>query len=116
VIDELSNSLDFVLQLLYPLRPEVKKLLGCYALYDNKKMLLLLRDKEDHPEFNGIFIATTPAHFQDLQNELHTSKMEFDLDGERNGWIFISEDIVDFEEKVKKACTMIKNGDSRIGK
>jgi hypothetical protein len=42
--------------------------------------------------------------------------MEFDLDGMENSWIFISEDLDDFEQKVKKACKMIKAGDERIGK
>ena len=77
---------------------------------------MLLRDKETQIEFNGVFVATSPKYFEALQQEIHTSKMEFDLDGEENSWIFISEDLDDFEQKVKKASEMIKNGDERIGK
>ena len=106
----------FVLKELHPFRPQVRKLFGCYALMKDKKILLLLRDREVHPEFNGVFVATQPAFFEDMQAEIHTSRMEFDLDGAEKTWIFISEDLNDFEEKVKKACAMIKAGDERIGK
>ncbi len=107
---------DFILKDLYPLRPTIKKMLGCYALMEGKKLLMLLRDREERPEFNGVFIATSPAHFETLQQEIHTSRMTFDLDGDENSWIFISEDLDSFKEKVKKACEMIKKGDERIGK
>jgi hypothetical protein len=107
---------DFVLKELYPVRPKVRKMLGCYALMLDKKILMMLRDREQQPEFNGVFIATYPEHYEVLQKEIHTSRMEFDLDGMENSWIFISEDLPDFEQKVKKACEMIKAGDERIGK
>ncbi len=89
---------------------------GGYALYLNKKMILFLREKNEQIEFNGVFVATEPTHFAALQNEIHASKMEFDFDGSKDSWIFISEDLDEFEQKVKKACEMIKNGDARIGK
>ena len=91
-------------------------MIGCYGLFVNKKLLLLLRDRDNQPEFNGIFVATQPEFFDALQHEIHTSKMEFDLDGEAHSWIFLSEDLPDFNAKVKKACEMIKAGDVRIGK
>lgn len=106
----------FILKELYPLRPKIKKLLGCYALMQDKKILLLLRDRETQPEFNGVFVPTSVEYFEALQKEIHTSRMQFDIDGEDKTWIFISEDINDFEQKVKKTCEMIKNGDDRIGK
>ena len=107
---------SFVLDYLYPVRPRIIKMLGGYALYRDKKILLFLRDRETQLEFNGIFIATQPEYFAALQNEIHISKMVFDLDGSYDSWIFISEDLDDFDSKVKKACEMIKNGDERIGK
>ena len=42
--------------------------------------------------------------------------MEFDFDGSKNSWIFISEDLPDFEQKVELACELVKQGDERIGK
>lgn len=107
---------DFVLKELYPVRPRIRKMLGCYALMTGKRLLMLLRDREQHPEFNGVFVATVPEHYPALQKEIHTSRMEFDLDGDENTWIFLSEDLDDFQQKVSKACELIKNGDERIGK
>lgn len=106
----------FVLRELYPFRPKIRKLFGCYALMKDKQILMLLRDREVQPEFNGVLVATKVEHFEALQKEIHTSRMEFDLDGAEKTWIFISEDLDDFDQKVKKACEMIKNGDERIGK
>lgn len=107
---------SFVLRYLYPVRPVIKKMLGCYGLFVNKKLLLLLRDRENQPEFNGIYIATQPEFFDVLQNEIHISQMNVDLDGAPHTWIFLSEDLADFDDKVKKACELIKAGDERIGK
>ncbi len=105
---------DFVLRYLYPIRPTIRKLYGCYALYLNRKMMLFLRHKELQPEFNGVFVATQPMYFEALENELHISHMVFDLGGEHS-WIFISEDLEDFEKIVMKACELIKASDERIG-
>lgn len=107
---------DFVLRYLYPVRPQIKKMFGCYGLFIHKKLLMLLRNRENQPEFNGIFVATQPQFFDDLQNEIHTSNMIFDLDGDPHTWVFLSEDLEEFDDKIKKACEMIKACDERIGK
>ncbi len=107
---------DFVLRLLYPVKTTKRKMLGGYALYSGKKLLLLLRDSETAPEFNGVFVATVPEFYEELRAEIHASRMEFDLDGTRDSWIFISEDLEDFEAKVGKACELIKAGDGRVGR
>jgi hypothetical protein len=91
-------------------------MLGCYGLFLHDKLMMLLRERENNPEFNGVFVATQPEFFDDLSNELHYSNMEFDIDGAPHTWIFISDDINDFQQKVKQAVDMIKNGDKRIGK
>ncbi len=75
-----------------------------------------MRERDNEPEFNGIFVATQPEFFDALQNEIHVSNMNFDLDGDAHSWIFLSEDLEDFDEKVKKTCEMIKANDERIGK
>jgi hypothetical protein len=106
----------FVLNMLYPVRPSIKKVLGCYGLYMGNRLLLLLRDKETSPEYNGVLVGTTPEFYPELQQELHKSFMDIDLDGSHNSWIFISEDLPDFEAKVQKACALIKAQDQRIGR
>ena len=107
---------DFVLRYLYPVRPKIRKMLGCYALVTEEKILMLLRERDNQPEFNGIFVATQPQHYDSLQNDIHKSNIELDIDGMPHTYLFISEDLEDFDEKVKKACELIKAGDERIGK
>ncbi|HNJ57838.1 MAG TPA: hypothetical protein PKG56_08265 [Chitinophagaceae bacterium] len=107
---------NFILNYLYPLRPTIKKMLGGYTLQLNKKIFFFLRESDTNPEFNGVFVACIAEFFEELQAEIHTSKMEFDLDGSINSWIFISEDLPDFEQKVLIACNLIKDGDVRMGK
>jgi hypothetical protein len=63
-----------------------------------------------------VYLATQPQYFDSLEKEIHSSQMEFDLDGAEFTWLFISEDLPDFNDKVKKACELIKAGDLRIGK
>jgi hypothetical protein len=97
-------------------RPQIKKMLGCYGLFSDQKLVLLLRDRENQPEYNGVYVATQPGFFDELQNEIHVSQMNVDLDGTPHTWIFLSEDLPDFEVKLKKTCELIKAGDARIGK
>ncbi len=107
---------NFILKFLHPVRPKVIKMLGGYALYQDKRLLFFLRERNTELEFNGVFVATQPQFYAELQKEIHHSKMEFDLDGSKDSWIFISEDLDDFQDKVKKACDLVKNADMRVGK
>jgi hypothetical protein len=107
---------DFILRYLYPVRPSIRKMLGGYAMLLGENIILLLRERENQPEFNGVFVPTTPEFFDELSNEIHSSNMEFDIDGMPHTWIFISEDISGFHEVLQKACKLIKAGDERIGK
>ena len=77
---------------------------------------MLLRERDNQPEFNGVFVATQPEYFDALSTEIHSSNMEFDIDGHEYTWIFISEDLDAFKEKIKKAAEMVKTGDERMGK
>ena len=107
---------QFLLNELYPLKTTIKKRLGGYFIYVDERLILFLRDGESQPEFNGVFVATTPEYFQEMKHELHASKMTFDLDGSTDSWIFISEDLPNFEPIVSKACTLIKANDHRLGR
>jgi hypothetical protein len=107
---------DFILRYLYPVRPKIRKMLGGYALLLEEYILLLLREKENQPEFNGVFVPTEPRYFDELSTEIHFSNMEFDIDGAPHTWIFIREDLPDFHEVLQRACALIRAGDKRIGK
>jgi hypothetical protein len=107
---------EFTLQKLYPVRPKIKIIGWLWLVPKQQTHYLFKRTRTLMPEFNGVYIATVPEFYEELQKEIHTSRMEFDFDGSKNSWIFISEDLPDFEQKVELACELVKQGDERIGK
>lgn len=106
----------FILKALYPKKLKVARKFGGYVLYEKDTVYFFLRNIEFNPEYNGVYVATTVEHFNYLQEHLHKSFMEVDLDGEDNTWIFLSEDLEDFETKVEQACNLLKNNSGLIGK
>jgi hypothetical protein len=54
-------------------------MLGCYGLFLHDKLMMLLRERENNPEFNGVFVATQPEFFDHLSNKLHYSNMSLIL-------------------------------------
>lgn len=111
-----SIPFAFVLDELYSLNIEVRPMFGCHALYLQNKIVLILRKKEDHVYDNGVWLATTPEHHASLK-KVFPSLRSLKLMGENEtAWQNIPESADDFEEEVLLACTLIRQGDPRIGK
>ena len=91
---------------------------GCHALYNEGKILLIVRKKADHEDANGIWLATGKEHHVSLKKELPSMKSVYILSNGKNetGWQMIHEDALDFEESAVKLCKMILKNDERIGK
>lgn len=109
---------EFVFDYLLPLEPVTKPMFGCLALYVERKIVLILRDRNDHPEANGVWLATSAEHHESLKKELPSLCSVYILSegkGETN-WQMLRSDAGDFEPSVRKACEMIRRGDKRIGK
>ncbi len=91
---------------------------GCYAIYAGEKIMLVLRDRKDHSEANGIWIATSKEHHQSLKDDfpsLH-SVMILSEGKSETSWQMISKDADDFESSAIKACEFILQNDRRIGR
>lgn len=109
---------DFIPDYLFQLAPKIKPMFGCHALYIGEKIFLILRDRKDHPEANGIWIATSSEHHKSLKKEI-SSLQTIDILSEGKGetnWQMISKENDDFENAACKICDMILRGDERIGK
>ncbi len=108
---------EFVLDELSSLDPYTKPMFGCTAIYVDQKIVLILRERPQHPRDNGVWVATTTEHHDSLKKDLPSLRSIelFDTDGP-TGWQNIPSDSASFEEEVLKACTFIKKGDPRIGK
>lgn len=107
---------DFVLEILENLNPRVKPMFGCHAIYIGRKITLILRDRADHRDDNGIWLATTPEHHESLK-KIFPNLRSIKLFGKGpTGWQVLPVDSNDFEESVTTACELVIKGDPRIGK
>lgn len=109
---------DFILDYLLPSGPTVKPMFGCHGVYIGEKIFLILRNGKDHPEANGIWIATSKEHHQSLKKEIPSLKTIDILSGGKGEthWQMISNETDDFEHSAARICAMILSGDQRIGK
>ena len=78
---------------------------------------MALRDKPDHTEDNGVWLATTEEHHATLKREFpHMRSIQVLGNGGATGWQLLPADASDFEESALHACELIVRRDPRIGK
>ncbi|MGZ3697034.1 MAG: hypothetical protein ACXWPM_00680 [Bdellovibrionota bacterium] len=108
----------FVLEALERASPEIKPMFGCLAIYIDEKMMLVLREREDHPEDNGVWIASTVEHHPSLKRDFPSLRpiAMFSDGSSPAGTQNLPVDAEDFEEAALKACAFILRGDERIGR
>ena len=108
----------FVVDELFSLRPIVKPFFGMFSVYIDTKIVLILRQRKQHPEANGVWIATTAEHHATLRKDLPSlCSIPIYTDGTvETGWQMLPEAADDFEQSAIKVCELILNEDERIGK
>lgn len=109
---------EFVIDYLTPLEITVKPMFGLYAIYVNEKIMLVLRERKDHADTNGVWVATNKEHHKSLKTDL-PSLRSFSIYAKaikETEWQLLPVDADDFEASVKKVCDLIKRGDPRIGR
>lgn len=107
---------EFVLETLAPMLPRTRPMFGCLAVYVEDKIVLVLRDKRDHSDDNGVWIATTAEHHKSLRREFPNMRSIGVLGKDVTGWQILPVDSPDFEAAALRACALIAAGDVRIGK
>jgi len=109
---------DFVLDHLIPLDVSVKQIFGLWAIYVNKKIMLILRHRQDYLDTNGVWIATNKEHHKSLKIDIPSlhSISNYSRDIKETEWQVIPVDSEDFEASVRKVCELIKHNDHRIGR
>jgi hypothetical protein len=107
---------DFVFDYL-PASIIVKKMFGMHYIYLGKKIMVILRKRDNQPELNGIWVATSKDRHQNLKNNIPELGAFFIAADERQGdWLLLHEHAEDFEGAAIKVCEMISHGDPAIGK
>lgn len=89
---------------------------GCHAIYIGKSIMLITRNRNTHPEDNGVWIATTQEHHESLRKDIPSMRRIRLLGNGETNWQNIPADAEDFEESVFRACALIQKHDKRIGK
>ncbi len=107
---------EFVLDALTPLAPTTRSMFGCLAVYVEEKIVLILRDRQDYPADNGVWLGTTAEHHESLKRELPSMRSIQLFGQEVTHWQVLPADAPDFEEASLRACRLILARDPRIGK
>src|SRR5882757_11110207 len=107
---------EFVLEELDRIHPRVRPMFGCYAIYAGEKLVLMLRDRQDHRDDNGVWLAIPLEHHASLKKEFPCLRSVRLLGKVETVWQNIPVDADAFEELVLKACGLVLKGDVRIGK
>jgi len=107
---------EFILDYL-PADIIVKKMFGMHYIYRGKKIMLILRKRDNEPELNGIWIAANKQHHKSLVNEV-PEIAPFSVKGDDfyGNWLLIKDDAENLEEAAIKVCELITHGDPRIGR
>ena len=107
---------EFVLDALAPLSPWTRPMFGCLAVYVGEKIVLILRDKPNYTDDNGVWLATRKEHHESLRREFPNMRSIRVLGSDVTSWQILPVDAPDFEEAALRACELILAGDARIGK
>jgi hypothetical protein len=89
---------------------------GCVAVYVKDKIVLVLRDRPDRPEDNGVWLATIPDHHESLRKDFPNMRSIGAIGKDVTGWQVLPADSDDFEETALRACELVLGRDPRIGK
>ena len=109
---------NFVFEYLEPLPYTVRPFFGCHGVYVGDKIMLILRDKDDHTDANGVWIATTHEDHESLRKIFPSMQSVAILNngvGE-TAWQMIPVSANDFESSVLELCQLIRRKDKRIGR
>jgi hypothetical protein len=107
---------EFVLDALAALAPTTRPMFGCLAVYLEDKIVLILRDRHDSPEDNGVWLATRAEHHASLQREFPSMRSIKLFQRKATDWQVLPVDEIDFEAAALRACALIVERDPRIGK
>lgn len=107
---------EFVLDELAEAMPVTRPMFGCTAVYLGEKLVLVLREKAEGDEDNGVWLATAPEHHASLRAELPSLRSIRVFGAGETAWQVLPLDAPDFEAAALRACRMVLEGDPRIGK
>ena len=111
-----SVPFDFVVEELASLRPTIKNAFGFTYVYLDERLLFSLRNNTKLTGTNGMWLFTTTEHIDSLMKEFPDLSRRQVWRSGKNCWVVLAARLECFEEYAFKACELILNGDTRIGR
>ena len=90
-----------------------------FSIYNGQTLLLMLRDRKDQPELNGIWVPTNRDSLESLKAELPSLRQIYGLGNTRKSgslWLMVPPEAPDFERTAITLCDLIVRRDPRIGR
>ncbi|HEX3935103.1 MAG TPA: hypothetical protein VHW43_10530 [Puia sp.] len=110
---------DFILDYLLRIETTVKPFFGMFSIYNGQKLLLMLRNRKDQPELNGIWVPTDRDGLESFKTELPSLRQIYGLGNTRKSaaiWLMVPPEAPDFERTAITLCDLIVHRDPRIGR
>jgi hypothetical protein len=107
---------EFVLDALAAVAPTTRQMFGCLAIYLEEKIVLILRERPDSSEDNGVWLATSAEHHASLQHDFPSMRSIQLFGTQITHWQVLPLDAPEFEQAALRACALIIARDPRIGR
>jgi hypothetical protein len=107
---------EFILDELESVFPYTKPMFGFTGVYVGQKIVFALRERDNVPDDNGVWIATVGEHHESLRKLLPSMRSLAQFGPGPTDWQVIPSDSLTFEEEVLRACELVLKHDPRIGK
>jgi hypothetical protein len=109
----------FVVEALSALNPEARRLFSGFGIYVGDKIVLMLRDRPQFPQDNGVWIVLseeTDPRDASLRKEFPSLRKIGLLGGKIGHWLLIPGDGPRFEQEAMRACELVLQRDPRLGR
>lgn len=109
---------DFILDYLLRIETTVKPFFGMFSIYNGQKLLLILRDRRNEPELNGIWVPTNKESLESLKAELPALRQIYGIGKAKSAavWLLLPDTSADFERTAIALCDLLVRHDTRIGR
>jgi hypothetical protein len=109
---------DFILDYLVRIETTIKPFFGMFSIYAGQKLLLILRNRKNEPELNGIWVPTNKDSLESLKAALPALRQIYAIGKAKNAavWLLLPDTAADFESAAITICDLLTHRDPRIGR
>ena len=109
----------FVVDLLTPLAPEVRRIFSAFGVYIGDKLVLMLRERPKHPDDNGVWVVFSEKTNPDdpsTRRDLPLLRPIALLGNKMGHWRVLPASAPHFETEATRVCDFLLKKDPRFGR